>query len=68
MSTLFFDVINSISNEPDWSGDDDDELSLSIQKEYSSWENYHDSDLPPDDFKWLKPPEDWKKSEALNGI
>ena len=62
MTTLFFDLANIVDDNPDWS--DEDGLNDRLQKKYTRLDKYTSLDSKTNKFEWLRPPEDWKKSEA----
>ena len=96
MSTLFFDIMNSIYDDPDWSELETGEIDPPDEDDYSEESGpdscldefngiidsgnannipfkvelaYRQVEKPSkkpfkETYNWLKPPEDWKKSEA----
>jgi len=61
MSTLWFGIMNTINDDPDWSDSDcgEDEFdSPKVERAYSKIERITEKKPKRfDDFSWLKPPE-----------
>jgi len=72
MSTLWFEVMSRFEDNPDWSKksfDSSDELQDMYERRLGiGQKSKARSKHQADDYSWLKPPEDWKKPEAIDGI
>lgn len=63
MSLLWFEIVNLLDDDPDWSELDDGRIEKAYRKiEKPSRKPFVEK------YNWLKPPEDWNKPEAIDGI